>query len=150
MQRAIELVDSKVATDTDAAEPDSCTEKQDNVFLEEYLQEGDSDAAIVADPHSTRPMRFKALARMARKLGMSYCKEELKARIMAVAFHDGSAEIIDSLDGQQGYSFLQQFKLIMKGAPTRVPGREPLVYPPFHAFEAQHPTTFVVAGIIQR
>ena len=114
MNTAFGIVNAKISTDTDAAESESSTEKQDNIYFEEYLQECDLYAEIVANQLSTQTQRFKALARIRRRLGLNHCKEELNARIMAAAFHDCFNGVMATLDGMKGYRCLQGFKAFLK------------------------------------
>ena len=137
--RALDLVNAKVLDteplDSEASKNDA---KQMCPYFTEYLQNEDPDAAMAVSPQSSMTTRFKALARVARKIGLNHATEGTKAGIMAAAFFDRPNHILHELAGPKGYHCLKAFKAYLKVATVQVVGRTPLLFPPFKDLSLIH------------
>jgi hypothetical protein len=147
-KRAIDLVNAKLRDSTSDDTVANDKDKQENLYFEQYLQLYDPDAKIVAHPNTSNTVRFQALARIARKLGMNHLTEKGKARVMAAAFHDSDPEMKFSINSEVGNNIFRSFKLFLQKSPVLVPGREPFNFPPFQNFESEHPVVYAAAGFV--
>ena len=143
--KAIEFVNEKLQDGTHDESPTD-QGKQENHYFEQYLQVDDVDANIVAHPQTTMAVRFQALARVSRKLGMNHLTEAGKARVMAPAFHDSPPEFKYTINSASGNQLFRQFKKLWDKSPMLVGGRDPPQFPPFEQFEAEHPLLYAAAG----